>query len=187
MIPIVAILSSVSALLSFFISYRLWRRSRVLKSLVMQQFAYCYFFFGLFFFFFVPAGILHTNEVLIALDAAIAYFALFIAIAFFIEIPLEIFKQFFWAEVIFWATVITGGILLIGNIIYLKEALKITQGPFVYYLIQGQPLVQLLNTIIPTVFDIVGIIFFISQGYYLSRQAKFKQDQRSAPVQRLSF
>ena len=95
MIPIVSILSLVSGLLSFFICFRLWRRSVALRNLIMRQFAYCYFFFGLFFLFFVAPGTIHTNGTLIAVDAALAYLSLFVTIAYFIQIPLELFKQFF--------------------------------------------------------------------------------------------
>ena len=172
MIPIVSILSLVSGLLSFFICFRLWRRSVALRNLIMRQFAYCYFFFGLFFLFFVAPGTIHTNGTLIAVDAALAYLSLFVTIAYFIQIPLELFKQFFWAKFIFWLTVLTGSILFIGNIIYLEEPLVISQGPFVYYLIQGNPLIQLLNGLIPVVFDVIGIIFFLSQGYYLAKQVR---------------
>src|SRR3989344_7227224 len=176
MIPIVSILSLVSGLLSFFICFRLWRRSVALRNLIMRQFAYCYFFFGLFFLFFVAPGTIHTNGTLIAVDAALAYLSLFVTIAYFIQIPLELFKQFFWAKFIFWLTVLSGSILFIGNIIYLEAPLVISRGPFVYYLIQGNPLIQLLNELIPVVFDVIGIIFFISQGYYLAQQAKSSQD-----------
>lgn len=172
MIPIVSILSLVSALLSFFICFRLWRRAAAMRNLIMRQFAYCYFFFGLFFLFFVAPGTIHTNGTFIAIDAALAYLSLFVAIAYFIEIPLEIFKQFFWAKFIFWLTVLTGSLLFIGNLIYLEEPLIIYESVFVYYMIQGNPLIQLLNEFIPVIFDVIGIAFFLSQGYYLAKQAK---------------
>ena len=175
MIPIVSILSAVSALLSFFICFRLWRRFQTLGNLVMYHFAACYFFFGLFFIFFAAPGILHTDLTIIAVDAAIAYLALFVTIAYFIQIPVEISWPFVWARLLFWITLITGVILFAANIFYLELPLKISQGYFIYYLVRANPLIQLLNVFIPLVFDFIGIIFLISQGYYSTKQENDNQ------------
>lgn len=187
MITIVSVYSFLNGIISAFVCIRLWKRSLIINNSSIKKFAYCYFFFFLFFLTFFTIGTVFRDGILIAIFAAIAYFFLFVSSAYFIQIPLDIDEHFLLSRYFFWITIFTGFVLFVGNIIYLKKPIFIEEGIFVFYFLQGNDFILLLNKLIPSIIDLFGIMFFLLHGYNFARQIKINNIENNQIIKSRSY
>lgn len=171
MVPIISVSDAVCAVLSLFIFVIIWRRYQKKQYVAYKYFAYFYLSLVTFFICGAIPGLVTENGTFIALAAIIGYTALLVGVSYLLCVPLIVYGRTTIEATLFYGIVVVGVIMAILNIMFISPAVKVSSGPFVYYLVQEPSVLRVLVGAIPLLVALFAVVMFIREGYRLAQKA----------------
>lgn len=169
MFPIISISNAVCAVLCAIIFGVVWRRYQTQHQVPHKYFALFYLYLMILFVCAAVPGLVTEDGIFIALAAIVGYTAMLVAVSYLLCVPLLIYGRARLEAGLFYPLIVIGLMLAALNVITISPAVKVVEGPFVYYLVQESSLLRVLVGAIPMLVALSAAIMFFREGRRLAR------------------